>query len=90
MLSKKTINIVMNNNYNSVSFDNVNSTIALVHKQSIFSLKKNVQTIMFYELKNYCIHYAVANNFRDKLISNDNFKEWFKLFEIELNKSKGA
>ena len=90
MLSKKNVNIVMNNNYSSVSFNNVNNTVLLVHKQSIFTLKKNVQTIMFYELKNYCIRYAKNNEFNDRLMLNDNFKEWFKLFEIELNKSKGV
>ncbi len=88
MLSKKTINTVLNNNYNGVKFDYLSSIVLLTNKQKFFTLKKNIQTIMFYELKTYCKKYAENNNFKDKLISNNDFKEWFKMFEIEFNKNK--
>jgi len=88
MLSKKTVNIIMNNNYNAVSFDLKNQIVQLTDKKNIFSLKKNIQTIMFYELKNYCELYAKKNSFIDKINANESLELWFKNFETEFKKHK--
>jgi len=86
MLSKKTINTVLNNNYSSVTFDEETSIIKLTHKKSMLSLKKNIQNLFFYELKTYCKKYAKDNNFLNNIESNEDFRIWFKNFETEFKK----
>ncbi len=86
MLSKKLVNTILNNKYNAVKFIETEGVVKLTHKQSFFSFKKNIQTLQFFEVKNICLQYAKNNNI--ELISNNDFKEWFKMFEIEFNKNK--
>lgn len=88
MLKKITVSTVLNNNYNSVKF--TDTEVITTFKAKFFTFKKLINKIPLIELKSMCIRYAKDNNFNINLKKNDNLKEWFRLFEIELNKSKGV
>jgi len=87
MLTKETLNKILNNNYSKVEFLEDDSIVKLTYGAKLIGKPKILQTLQYFELKTICLDYAVKNKFSSKLDNKlVDFTQWFFDFELNLNK----